>query len=397
MSYAGFVNGETAGVLGGSLSYGGTAQGAVNAGSYTLTASGLTSGNYALTYAPGALTVAKAALTVTANDAGKTYDGLAYSGGNGVSYAGFVNGETAGVLGGSLSYGGTAQGAVNAGSYTLTASGLTSGNYALTYAPGALTVAKAELTIVGAQVASKIYDGAANAQIVGAGLQGAASGDLLTLSVSDARFSQSTVGTGLAVTANFALGGAAAGNYDLQTPGALSGDITARPLLVTALAQSRAYGTANPPLTYVLGGAGLLSGDSLTGGLSTTATTDSPGGNYAIGIGTLSAPANYALSFVGADLAVGAAPLKVAPSFYLPTLPTAASVTNPTVVNFTLPANDNAAVSVELLSGLTISAPSVIVRPSASGLTVTSCSNRNGAVQEGRAASDGAQCSVGGR
>ena len=71
---------------------------------------------YALAFvSSGTLTVNPAPLTVTANNAAKTYDGLAYNGGNGVSYAGFVNGEGASVLGGSLSYGGTAQGAVNAG------------------------------------------------------------------------------------------------------------------------------------------------------------------------------------------------------------------------------------------------------------------------------------------
>ncbi|MCM5559547.1 MBG domain-containing protein, partial [Pleomorphomonas sp. JP5] len=74
------VNGETASVLGGTLAYGGTADGAINAGSYTLTAFGLTSGNYDISYVAGALTVNKAALTVTANSASKTYDGLAYSG-----------------------------------------------------------------------------------------------------------------------------------------------------------------------------------------------------------------------------------------------------------------------------------------------------------------------------
>ena len=119
----------------------------MNAGSYTLIASGLTSDNYDITATPGTLTVAKAALTVSANDAGKTYDGLAYSGGNGVTYSGFVNGETAAVLGGTLAYGGTAQGAVNAGSYTLTASGLTSNNYDITATPGTLTINKAALTV----------------------------------------------------------------------------------------------------------------------------------------------------------------------------------------------------------------------------------------------------------
>ncbi|MEH0069245.1 MBG domain-containing protein [Pannonibacter sp. Pt2-lr] len=140
VSYSGFVNNETVSVLGGTLSYTGTSQGAVNAGSYTLTASGLTSGNYDITYVAGTLTVGKAALTVTANDAVKTFDGLAYSGGNGVSYSGFVDNETASVLGGTLSYGGTSQGAVNVGSYTLTASGLTSGNYTIAYVNGTLTV-----------------------------------------------------------------------------------------------------------------------------------------------------------------------------------------------------------------------------------------------------------------
>jgi filamentous hemagglutinin family protein len=160
VTYDGFVNGETSTVLGGTLVYGGTSQNAVNAGDYTLTASGLTSGNYEITYVAGTLTVDKAALEVTVTDAVKTYDGLAFTGGNGVSYSGFVNGETSTVLGGTLSYGGTSQGAVNAGDYTLTASGLTSDNYDISYVDGSLTVDKAVLTVTAAN-ASKTYDGQA--------------------------------------------------------------------------------------------------------------------------------------------------------------------------------------------------------------------------------------------
>jgi hypothetical protein len=119
----------------------------VNAGTYGLTASGLSSGNYTITYAPGMLTVSKAALTVRANDAAKTYDGLAFVGGNGVSYAGFVNGETASVLGGSLTYGGSAQGAVNAGTYGLTVYGLQSGNYAIAYGSATLSVGLRSLLV----------------------------------------------------------------------------------------------------------------------------------------------------------------------------------------------------------------------------------------------------------
>jgi len=165
VSYSGFVNGETSSVLGGSLAYGGTSQGAVNAGSYGIAASGLSSGNYTISYVDGSLDVGKAALTVTANDAGKTYDGLAYAGGNGVSYSGFVNGETSSVLGGSLAYGGTSQGAVNAGSYGITASGLSSGNYTISYVDGSLDVGRATLNLIG----TRVYDATqgANASLFG--------------------------------------------------------------------------------------------------------------------------------------------------------------------------------------------------------------------------------------
>ncbi len=49
---------------------------------------------------------------------------MAYSGGSGVTYSGFVNGDSVAALTGTLSYVGTAQGATNAGSYTIGAAGL---------------------------------------------------------------------------------------------------------------------------------------------------------------------------------------------------------------------------------------------------------------------------------
>lgn len=142
VSYGGFVNADTSTIsVGGTLSYGGTSQSAINAGTYTLIPSGFSSKlGYALSYSNGALTVNKALLTVTAIADSKTYDGLAYSGGNGVNYTGFVNSETSSVLGGTLAYGGTSQGAINAGSYVITPSGLTSGNYTLAYVNGVLTI-----------------------------------------------------------------------------------------------------------------------------------------------------------------------------------------------------------------------------------------------------------------
>ncbi|UQD99514.1 filamentous hemagglutinin N-terminal domain-containing protein [Bradyrhizobium japonicum] len=139
VAYSGFMNGETASVLSGTLSYGGTAQGAVNAGRYSLTASGLSSANYAITYVDGSLTVNKAPLTIAVNGVTKNYDGVLFSGGSAI-YSGFVNGEGLSALSGTLVYGGSAQGTRNPGVYSIAASGLTSANYDITYVDGRLAI-----------------------------------------------------------------------------------------------------------------------------------------------------------------------------------------------------------------------------------------------------------------
>ena len=134
-----------------------------NAGYYTVSyLSGLTStAGYTFISGTGLpYTVNTAPLTVTANNASKTYNGAAYTGGNGVTYSGFVNSETNAVLGGTLAYSGSSQGAINAGGYFITPGGLTSSNYAIAYTDGALTINKAPLAVT-ANDASRIF-GAAN-------------------------------------------------------------------------------------------------------------------------------------------------------------------------------------------------------------------------------------------
>jgi len=96
--------------------------------------------NYDIAYVDGALTIGKTSLVVTVNSDQKTFDAVPYAGGAGVSYRGFVNGETAATLGGTLTYGGSSQGAVQPGAYSLTASGLASGDYAIDYVGGTLTI-----------------------------------------------------------------------------------------------------------------------------------------------------------------------------------------------------------------------------------------------------------------
>jgi filamentous hemagglutinin family protein len=109
---------------------------------YTNGLNGGDAGNYLLASNSGTSTadITPAALTVTANNDSRRVGGGAYSGGNGVSYNGLVNGESSSVLGGSLVYGGSAQGASQAGRYNISASGLSSGNYNLTYVDGTLLI-----------------------------------------------------------------------------------------------------------------------------------------------------------------------------------------------------------------------------------------------------------------
>jgi hypothetical protein len=120
--------------------------------------SGADAGNYTFnTAATTTANITPAPLTIAANAASKSFDGVAYSGGNGVTFAGFVAGETPSVLGGTLTYGGSSQGAINAGTYSIVPGGLTSSNYAINFVNGILTINPAAL---GAAInaTSTLYD-----------------------------------------------------------------------------------------------------------------------------------------------------------------------------------------------------------------------------------------------
>ncbi|TWF39865.1 gliding motility-associated-like protein [Chitinophaga polysaccharea] len=118
------------------------------AGTIAITASQAGNSNYgAATPVTQTLQVAKAALTVKANDDTRVYNGTAYSGGNGVSYSGFVNGDDATKLSGSLSYAGSSQSAIDAGSYVITPAGLSSNNYNISFTNGQLVITRASQQI----------------------------------------------------------------------------------------------------------------------------------------------------------------------------------------------------------------------------------------------------------
>lgn len=103
-----------------------------------------------------ALTKGKITLDATARDLNKVYDNYSWSGGV-IDYSGFDSGDSpsSGTLEGTLKWIGTAEGAVNAGSYSLIPTGLYSQKYEIEYTPGILTILPRPLDIA----VTKTYDG----------------------------------------------------------------------------------------------------------------------------------------------------------------------------------------------------------------------------------------------
>lgn len=144
-----------------SLNHGLAVFDSANAGSRTADASGYSlvngangglASNYLLssTHATASATIAKAALQVVANNDAKfitTSDAAGYAG---VSYSGFVNGETAAVLGSLPSVSRTNSSVNTAGTYTgvLVPAGGTASNYSFSYTPGDYTVVPANQLLV---------------------------------------------------------------------------------------------------------------------------------------------------------------------------------------------------------------------------------------------------------
>jgi hypothetical protein len=94
------------------------------------------------------LTVAKALLTVTANNASRAVGAAnpTFT----VTYSGFVNGDTASVLGGSPALSTTATSSSSAGTYpiTVTQGSLTDPNYTFTFVNGTLSVVQAPTVVL---------------------------------------------------------------------------------------------------------------------------------------------------------------------------------------------------------------------------------------------------------
>jgi len=123
-----------------------------DAGSYPIILSQGTlgaSGSYSFAFnSAGLLTVNPKALTITANNVTQAFSNVPFSGGNGVIYNGLVNGQNPSALSGTITYGGSSQGAVTAGIYSIIPSGQSSSNYSITYVDGTLTITPLPMSVV---------------------------------------------------------------------------------------------------------------------------------------------------------------------------------------------------------------------------------------------------------
>ncbi|MBU6303154.1 MAG: alkaline phosphatase D family protein, partial [Verrucomicrobia bacterium] len=201
--------------------------GAANpAGNYSGSVSISGGGATAETVSVPSSTVSPKALTVTGlSGVNRVYDGgTSASLAGTAAYDGLENGETFSVVGTpAVSFGSAGVGSGK--SLTVTGFQAPSANYSVTQPTGltADITAKA-LTLSGAAVATKAFDGTTAATITGT-LTGVIAPDVVTLN-GTGTFASANAGTGIAVTSTSTLGGAGAGNYTLTQPTGLTGTIT---------------------------------------------------------------------------------------------------------------------------------------------------------------------------
>ncbi len=238
-------------------------------------------------------------LTISAASDSKTYDGLSYSGSNGVAYS--IDTPDPAKLLGTLAVGGSAQGATQAGQYQITASGLYSHQqgYVINYAAGALTIDPRAITVT-AGTQDKVYG--ESDPTLGYQLTAGSLVDNDTLAGSLARAPGEDVG-GYTIDAS----GLSNSNYLITAQdGVLA--ITPRPITVSGHTQAKTYGDMDPTLGYQITSGSLLGNDELTGALTRAAGENV--GMYAIDVSAL-ANGNYLITAQGGSLSIDPRPITV--------------------------------------------------------------------------------------
>ncbi len=152
----------------------------------------------------------------------------------------------------------------------------------------AFEITKKELTITGLTAVSKIYDGTTAATISGGTLNGVAAADAGSVSVVmpvSGAFADRDAGTDKVVTfAALVLSGSRAGNYALTQPGALTADISAKPVTATVVIADKTYDATTAATANITVSADqLCSGDVLAvTGVTATFNSADAGSNKAV-------------------------------------------------------------------------------------------------------------------
>ena len=202
---------------------------------YTL--SGTKANNYTLSAQPSATAnITQAALTVTAKPKTITYGDAPAN--DGVEYSGFVNNETSAVLSGTLGYTYTYSQYGDVGNtYTITPSGLTSGNYNISFVAGTLTV---QAKTIGINWTNTTFTYNGESHIPTASATGTVNDDGIGITVIGGQTNASD--TAYTATAS-ALTGAKAGNYALPTANTQTFTISkANPTAVAPTGLTAIYG-----------------------------------------------------------------------------------------------------------------------------------------------------------
>ena len=248
------------------------------------------------------------ALTITADNQSRAYGAANPS----LTYtlAGFVNGDTAGVVSGVPSLWTTAAAASNPGVYPIgiTANTLVANNYSFDLVAGALTITKANPTIQWANPAAIVYGARLSPVQLGSTVTVPGPAGAGAVSYNPATGTMLHAGSGQVLTVTVA------GTTDYNAASAqVTLNVLPAPLTITANSQSKVYGAALPTLTASY--SGLVNGDSpasLTTPpvLSTTATTASHVGTCPIQAAGAVDP-NYTISYANGTLTVTPTPVVV--------------------------------------------------------------------------------------
>jgi hypothetical protein len=269
-----------------------------NAGTYAINQGTLSAGdNYAITFVGATFTINNINTTPVLSGFGLTPSSITY-GDNAPTITSPISEST-----GAITYtssdtsvatiSGSTIVIVGVGTTTITASQAASGSFnAAVPVTALLTVSPKALTITGASVASKTYDGTTTATITGS-LSGVVGSDTVTLTPSGT-FADANAGTIKSVTSSSTLAGAQASRYTLTQPTGLTGSIAKAPVIITAASANKTWNGTDPVLTYTATPS-LIEGNSFTGSLTRDSGEDA--GTYSITIGSLSAGDNYAITF----------------------------------------------------------------------------------------------------